>query len=186
MLLTRLRTETRAAHDRIESDLDMLGPGLTLERYGALVARFHAFFRIWEPRIGELVGDEAFFGPRRKLPLLEADLAALGLAPLRQTPRIPRLDDVEEAMGSLYVLEGSTMGGQVIAKSLERRLGLAGPGATYFASYGRDVAARWRAFQDILASLSSPAADDRIVCAALATFESLQACLFAPARTRHG
>lgn len=178
MLLSRLKSETRDAHERIEQDLDLLSDRLTIRRYGAVLAGFHAFLRAWEPRIAAALGDDAFFEPRRKLALVDADLRAVGVATLpdRAIP-LSFIRDRASAMGSLYVLEGSTLGGQLIARHAERRLGLDHAGTSFFRSYGRDVGRRWQAFRATLERCSTPEADDVIVASADATFRCLNLVL---------
>jgi heme oxygenase len=77
----------------------------------------------------------------------------------------------EAVLGSMYVVEGSTLGGAIIAREVENRLGLtAETGCAYFRSYGRDIAAMWKSFGAVLLEASSPEADDLIVGAAQDTF----------------
>jgi heme oxygenase len=172
MLLLRLREETRPAHHRLEAELDLLSDGLTLERYGAVLTRFHWFLRAWEPAVARLLADDGFFEPRRKLGLLEQDLESLQLQPLEGPCHdLPMLGTRAEALGSLYVLEGSTLGGQVIARHARRVLPLpAGQGTAFFESYGPAVGARWVAFRQMLAESSTSLTDGSAVTAARQTF----------------
>jgi heme oxygenase (biliverdin-IX-beta and delta-forming) len=172
MLLLRLREETRPAHHRLEAELDLLSDGLTLERYGAVLTRFHWFLRTWEPVVARLLGDDAFFEPRRKVDLLARDLRALQLRPVGGScDDLPALGTRAQAMGSLYVVEGSTLGGQLIARHARRSLDLpAGGGTAFFESYGPAVGARWVAFRERLAETSSPLTDGSAVAAARQTF----------------
>ena len=72
----------------------------------------------------------------------------------------------------MYVVEGSTLGGTIIAHEVERRLGLnAETGCAYFRSYGRETAAMWKSFGAVLLEASSPEADDIIVASAQKTFD---------------
>jgi heme oxygenase len=72
----------------------------------------------------------------------------------------------------MYVIEGSTLGGAVIAREVERRLGLtAETGCAYFRSYGRDTARMWTSFGAALLAASSPDTDDLIVETARRTFD---------------
>jgi heme oxygenase (biliverdin-IX-beta and delta-forming) len=78
----------------------------------------------------------------------------------------------EAVLGSMYVVEGSTLGGTIIAHEVERRLGLnAETGCAYFRSYGRETAAMWKSFGAVLLEASSPEADDIIVASAQKTFD---------------
>jgi heme oxygenase (biliverdin-IX-beta and delta-forming) len=82
-----------------------------------------------------------------------------------------------QTSGSLHVLEGSTLGGQVIAPRLERSLGFAdGRGYTFFRSYGREVGAMWRGLGARLLALPAPAGEAAVGSAQL-TFARLHGWL---------
>lgn len=60
---------------------------------------------------------------------------------------LPALPALPEALGCHYVLEGSTLGGQVISRHLQKTMGVVpGRGGSFFASEGRDMGVMWRAF----------------------------------------
>ena len=187
-VLGRLREETRDLHDAVERDLDWERRVATLADYRALLARWYGFHATFEPAAAMAftgAAAEDFFGPRRKLHLLRRDLVHLGLAaeevdalPVCRPP-VP-MTTWAEALGAMYVLEGSTLGGQVIARHVERTLRLdpREGGCAYYASYGCDgVGPMWRAFQGEVAAQSSPATDDALVRAARRTFERLRSWL---------
>ncbi|WP_426959799.1 biliverdin-producing heme oxygenase [Muricoccus radiodurans] len=177
----RLRDATRPEHDRLEAGLGLMDASLTRAAYRDILARFYGFRAGWEPRAGALLEDEAFFGPRRRLPLLHADLLALGLtegaiATLPACPP-PALEDAAAALGSLYVMEGSTLGGRVIARHLAARLGIgAGDGVAYFTGAGADTGRLWAGFLSRLEA--APERDvPAILDGARATFVRLEAWL---------
>ncbi|WP_336485350.1 biliverdin-producing heme oxygenase [Methylobacterium nigriterrae] len=184
-LHARLRDATAEAHERLERDLDWEARVAARAGYRDLLAGFHGFHAAYEPAIGEALEDEAFFAPRRRLALLEADLRHLGLADpdLAALPRParPRLEGPAAAMGALYVLEGSTLGGQVIGRRILALHGLdARGGCRYYLADGRRVGALWAAFRarlDETAALSP--AGDGAVAAATRTFDALRAWLCA-------
>lgn len=182
-LSARLRLETRAAHDRLERALPLTSADLTLARFRDLVGRFYGFHAVWEPSVGAALGDDAFFDPRRKLALLIDDLEVLGVAP----PRLPLCTDLPPlgspaaAIGALYVMEGATLGGTIIARHLERSLGLVGGrGYSFFVSYGPRVGSMWQAFRARLATLA-PRDADVVVDAAAACFAAFDRWLTAGA-----
>jgi heme oxygenase len=184
-LLERLKTETRPAHDRIERALDIEGRLGSPAAYRALLTRFYGFHAAWEPLAEAALGDPAFFRERRKAGLLACDLRALGLSEgeivrLPVCDRLPAMPSPAAALGSMYVVEGSTLGGTIIARLVERRLGLsAEAGCAYFRSYGPRVGAMWRAFGTRLLGVSSPEADDAVVAAANRTFAAMESWLCA-------
>ncbi len=176
-VLAHLRVVTRPVHDRIEGALGLLSEQLDLDAYRNVLERFYGFWRNWEPHMAALLQDEALLDPRRRMHLLEADLVAIGLSAheLEALPRCPLptlLDDVE-ALGSLYVMEGSTLGGRVIQRNVARCLGLDGrSGCAYFAGYGAHTGRMWQSF---LARLNEEPVINapRIANGASATFERL-------------
>jgi heme oxygenase len=87
---------------------------------------------------------------------------------------------LEAALGSLYVMEGSTLGGQVISRILDRSPDLIGR-VRYFDPYGPRTGAMWRAFRAGLRGRVAAGADRRsIVAAAVQTFELLEDWLIRP------
>jgi heme oxygenase len=179
----RLREETADAHARLERDLDLLAEPLARGRFIAVLQGFHAFHQSWEPAMAAGLRDPAFFDPRRRLALLEADLAALGcgVVHLGACPAAAQLAaTLAAAMGSLYVMEGSTLGGQLIARRLAGEAWLPEGGLRYFTPYGAATGAMWQAFRERIRAVATPANQAEIVAGARATFELLRD-LLAPA-----
>jgi len=182
-LLERLKSETRPAHDRIETAMDIGRRTTSREAYRALLCRFQGFHAAWEEAAGALAPDPGFFRQRCKRSLLEKDLKALGMT-AGEIDRLPRchplmpLPEPAAVLGSMYVVEGSTLGGAIIARDVERRLNLnVDTGCAYFGSYGRDTAAMWKSFGAMLTAASSPDVDDLIVETAGRTFDVMHAWL---------
>jgi heme oxygenase len=82
-----------------------------------------------------------------------------------------------EALGALYVLEGSSLGGRVILKELKRRdVSLAGLG--FLDPYGADTSRRWQSFLAILErEITSCEQKADAVKGALDTFAFARLCL---------
>lgn len=159
--LAELRLTTRAEHDRIEAILRLSEP-MPLERYGAILSGFDAFLRVWEPRIHAALPErlQAWFRARRRGGFASADVewlrAVEGIEPVPMAPHLAAtlpLGDLAEVLGSLYVIEGSALGGRVVAPHLKRTLGLGqGRGASYFHGFGGETGVMWANFR-VLASL---------------------------------
>jgi heme oxygenase (biliverdin-IX-beta and delta-forming) len=191
-VLSVLRRETHAAHQRLEAGLDLLGPALTCATYRCLLERFWGFCVPAEPRVAATGAWQALGldGTQRgKVVRLEADLLALGhghssLARLPLCTEVPCLDTVPRALGYLYVFEGSTLGGALILRHLHRTLGLSrARGASFFGSYGSEVGPMWKAFTHALGTYAAQAHEERqIVEAACETFSSLERWLL-PSQT---
>ena len=183
-LLARLKGETAPEHLRLERDLGILREDRTRTEHHELVRRLYGFYRPWEDRAIPVIeaGHPGLARDRAKAPLLRRDLAYLGdsdlaLASVPICRELPALGTLPECLGSMYVLEGATLGGRLISRHLARTLGL-GPdaGASFFSSYGVEVGPMWRRFGEALDSYDGPLAE-AIVASAQGTFRALHAWL---------
>jgi len=180
-VLERLRTETRPHHDAIETSLDLMSGTLTLAAYRHTLARFHGFYGPLEVGMQAAGGwaDRGFdVGARWKTSLLEADLRSLGVedpAALPICADLPPHANVAAAFGCLYVLEGATLGGQIINRALEKSLGITpDAGGSFFHGYGDRTGTMWRAFRAALTAFAvAPCDQDEVVEAAKDTFSKL-------------
>ena len=190
-VLTRLKTETRPQHDAIEAALDLTSETLTLDAYLGTLERFHGFYRPLEAglvKIGGWVERGLDLTERQKTRLLETDLRVLGVNNFEMLPvctDLPPHVTVTAAFGCLYVLEGATLGGQVISQLLRNRLGVTPEtGGRFFHAYGDRTGAMWQAFRAALtASVVKPCDEEEVVSAAKDTFLKLQHWLSAKAIT---
>ncbi len=175
-IIDRLREATSQDHRVLENKLGLLAAPLSRARFVAALQGFLAFHRVWEPRVEALVGDPAFMAPRRKLDLLGADLEALDAAASPIAVDIAYLAGPSQAWGSLYVMEGSALGGQVISKALREAPWAPPGGLGYFNPYGRETGAMWKAFRQRLEA--APGLDrEGAVSAARQTFAVLAGIL---------
>lgn len=154
----------------------------SIDDYRALLRRFLALYIPLETSLGSAVDWKAEgwdFDGRRKTPLLIADLKALGVADPASLPvatEIPVAGNLTEAVGVLYVLEGSTLGGQMISKQFGQALGISGSnGGLFFHGYGAETGMKWREFGQWAESKASAAGhqfQQNATRAAQATFEA--------------
>lgn len=177
MILARLRQETATLHQDVQRKIDLLSPQLTLERYVSILRAFQAFFVPWEIALQTQCPaslTELWKG-RGRAALLGQDLTALGASPTPSSrwTTTPDLRDPGLWLGSLYVVEGSTLGGQVISRYLEERFSWQdGQGYRFFQGYGSQTAVRWRAMCAALESANDKG--NQIVAGAHLTFGKLR------------
>ncbi len=171
-----LRQATAPAHVALEHELDWAPRVATREGYRSLLARLYGFHRSWEPAIGAALSDGAFFDARRRVAALARDLAFLGLPPERidglPTAPAPALPGPAAAMGALYVLEGSTLGGKVIGRHVAATHGFAEDGLAYYTAHGPRTGAMWGAFRSRLDTYGGEAGT--VVAAANGTFDAMR------------
>jgi heme oxygenase (biliverdin-IX-beta and delta-forming) len=176
-ILTRLKDETRAQHQQTETLLfadKLLNGSLSRPEYGLLLTIHYHFHQALEAAIA---GQTGFFADydreaRRKTPWLVADLEQAGLtlpAPL------PLFTDWtgHQLLGAMYVAEGSTLGGRVIANALRQTPDLSGLTSRFFGGYGDQTGPRWKAFGAYLIRRSNNQ-DNLIVDAANQAFAQFQ------------
>jgi len=188
-ILERLKLETAADHAAIEEASAILHPRLDLAGYRAYLEDTFGFYQIAEPRLAEMGVWELLELPaveRLKLPLLLRDLRALGCVdpsalPVCETP--PDWPGAAEALGAAYVLEGSTLGGNVISRHIQRRFGGDVPRA-FLECYGPRTGENWRTFRAALSRFAtSREIENRMVNGAQSTFRTFTRWL---GRRRHG
>ncbi|MCD0161332.1 biliverdin-producing heme oxygenase [Deinococcus sp. 6YEL10] len=157
MILPHLKASTREQHERAEAHLNLMDPALDRRRYGDVLRTMRSLYGTLEPRVGARLGEAgraALDWPARlKVPLLDRDLRALNVAPAADLDAGTVdvfLRDEADAWGAAYVLEGATLGGQLVRRHLEARLGLRGEGTAFYSSYGPLTGPRWRAFGEAL------------------------------------
>ena len=188
MILAKLRDQTAEQHQRLEAKLDILTRLSSPHGYKSLLEQFYGFYLPLEIHLGSVMcspGSLLNFTARRKTPLLEKDLLFLDLserdlAELPQCQKLPTVESEAQAFGCLYVLEGATLGGQIISKYVADKLGYERErGATFFKSYGAEVRAMWCDFMQALGEYATAHdTDDEVVAAAVDTFDKFDQWLF--------
>jgi heme oxygenase len=179
-VLRTLRAATAREHARVEAALDLMDPALDRRRLTDVLTRMHGFWRAAEDGLdtwaaGDPDDAAALDWPRRRrAALFAADLASLGAGPAAGTPALPPVDGTDEALGRMYVLEGSTLGGTFIDRHLATLPGLTTAGRLRaFSPYGEDTGAMWHAFRRVTRERTSD--NGRVVAAASTTFRVLAA-----------
>ncbi len=181
-VLRDLRTATAAEHERVETALALLDPHLDRDRLVQVLGRLHAFWRAADAGLDGWAArhpaDAAAlrWDRRRRAGVYAADLAALGASPVADdVPALPDVAGTGEALGRLYVMEGSTLGGTFIDRHLATLPALAGaPRLRAFSPYGEDTGAMWAAFRRATRRHVAEGGDAaRVVAAARGTFAVL-------------
>lgn len=171
-LLDALRARTASRHAALDAAFD--GP-LTRERYLGFLRASLSVLSALEPALARWL--PAAVTPSR-VARLRADLIALGAAAQVDTVALA-LGSRAASYGAAYVIEGSTLGGMMLAERFEAALGVGREATTYLRLRGRDTARHWRAFLDELARADLDRGE--ACAAATATFDA-----YAGAMRAHG
>ena len=186
-VLRRLREATAEDHERVETALDLMHPELDRPRLAGAMTTLHGFWRAaegglddWAARCPADAG-RVEWSRRRRGHLYAADLARLGSPPAALEPALPVVHDTDEALGRLYVLEGSTLGGTFIDRHLAELPALSGVRLRAFSPYGERTGAMWAAYRRATREHVTSGGDaDRVVRAAVETFAALAGWVGAP------
>jgi len=152
-----LRNETADLHAAVERAFDLTRPGISRNDYCATLITFWEILVPLESSIRAITDRElpGYYPRRMRTTMLARDLKCFGIRcdAIRLRTDIPEILDLPSALGALYVIEGSTLGGQVISRHLERTLGITPEqGGAFFAGYGAETESLWREYLDLLES----------------------------------
>jgi heme oxygenase len=171
-----LRYRTASLHSGLESGLGIIDRLSCPETRGDLIAGYYAFHHLSEQALGRYLGDVPGleFSTRLRASTILADADHLRL----MQPTLPPVASVAEALGALYVLEGSTLGGRTILNSLKRR-GVSVEGLSFLDPYGKHAGRYWRTFLQVLEreTASDRSAMNQCAAGAITTFAFAEICL---------
>lgn len=187
MFIQNLRFSTADCHKQLE--LNSLSQGLLSNNvnetiYCNYLIQLYSFVNGFEQYIYPELSQHFLNLPLRKKALfIEEDLKALGIA----FDKISLLEegffrntypDVYLASGALYVLEGSTLGGQIIVKHLQKTMPSGEVNAAYFSGYQQKTGSMWKEFlQQLTAFPQSTQQEEQIITGAITTFKIIDGLL---------
>jgi heme oxygenase len=147
----RLRAATTDLHHQAEKLLNI--PSLIIDRssYAATLKRFYGVYAPLERALGEHCGWDKFgldLKGRSHVARIARDLAALGSETSPgEAPYSSEPTSFSHALGSLYVMEGSTLGGRIILRHLEtQEISIPTGAMSFFAGHGVETGSMWRVF----------------------------------------
>jgi heme oxygenase len=151
-----LRAATHDLHERLNQHPLLAGlikPDYPLENYQKLLFIYFQIYQRLENKIQQflLTKNCAFdYVARTKLPWIEKDLAFFELDSLtvpNMEIAVHAIDNVGQLIGTLYTIEGSTLGGQLISRRLADHHNLTQTaGARFFNGYGEHTLSMWQEF----------------------------------------
>jgi heme oxygenase len=179
-VLHRLRAGTADEHQDVERTLDLLDPELDRTRLAWVLGRMHGFWVAAEAGLDAWAAhhpadaDDVSWPRRRRAALFAADLRTLGGDGTAEPPELPAIADTDQALGRLYVLEGSTLGGTFIDRHLTSLPHLSDVRIRAFSPYGGETGAMWAAFRRATRDRIAAGGDaDAMVRSARVTFGAL-------------
>jgi heme oxygenase len=152
MLSENIREATKPAHLNLEKIVvQQLKQIKTTEDYSAFLTKFYNYFSQVEEAIKPYITDQLLpdHAERRNSSYIKRDIEALG-ASVGEVPvaEVPAISNAVSALGALYVMEGSIMGGRIIIQMLEK-LGVT-EGISFFSGYGQETGQKWGIFTKVI------------------------------------
>ena len=179
-MIDLLRARTGTYHHGLDRDLHIQERLSRSDTSGPLIAGYNTFHSECEAMLRPHLWDmsDLTFSSRfrfRKI-LGRAKLACPG-NPLVD-PIFPPIGTKAEALGAMYVLEGSTFGGKIILKAM-RSQGVSTDELHFLDPYGKEAGPLWRAFLHVLERETVPdqTAMNECVSGAIKAFAFAATCL---------
>jgi len=152
--LNNLRSQTSESHKSLEAipiSKLLVNPNISLHAYSLYLNLMHDVVSDFEkhvyPIVDTIIPD---ITERKKAVFILNDLKFIGEEKKKNNSFFKNSDlnfTIPFAMGMLYVLEGSTLGGRFILKNIQENLKLnEEKGISYFAGYGNKTGSYWKKF----------------------------------------
>ncbi|WP_158617262.1 biliverdin-producing heme oxygenase [Falsigemmobacter faecalis] len=157
-VLSDLRTATRGLHEALESRFDAIAELSDDRRRPLAIQRYAQFYTSAHAALHDLLADvrNLSFSTRA-----ESWLALGASLPLNLTaPGLTRPETQAEALGALYVVEGSVLGGRIIQRTL-RSKGINDPGLNFLDPYGEETGRMWRGLIEVIEQAGAQAPAER-------------------------
>ncbi|MDV7697194.1 biliverdin-producing heme oxygenase [Chryseobacterium soli] len=156
MVSEYLKKNTAEYHDAAEKLFNsekIFNRTFTLEDYKKIINTNYLMLLHSEDKIFNNLADKYAeklqLNNRKKLPLIEKDLESLSLENQTASHDL-EFSNEHEALGAMYVIEGSTLGGNVIAKQLSKTEGFDHVSFNFFGCYQENTGPMWKNFKEVL------------------------------------
>ena len=184
----RLRAATHDVHMRLhrhKSFMDLAEGTIELMSYTSLLARLYGFHLPLEQALVQAsssLGIEIDMDSRRRAHRLRHDLQAMEITEtqIEALPRIvtlPPLTTCGRLVGALYVREGSTLGGRVLARQLDRFVGSGSMHGRLFLAGGPGEPRLWQRCCALVEQIAADGHLDGMIASAINTFVALETWL---------
>lgn len=178
-LLVQLKEETKLFHSNVEKVLIAeLKEIATKNAYGNLLLKLHNFYESIEGKLQKEITETILPDIKRRKHVhhLKNDLYLIGYEIKGvENNFASKITNISYALGVLYVIEGSTLGGKIISNLLKRQLNLSDfSEISYFNSYGEATDEMWLNFKQHINTSEELINLDEMILGAKDTFEALR------------
>jgi len=167
--LQQLRESTAVLHKQLEAtpvSIALLSDTVTQQQYVDYLLKMNEVMAFYEKEILPVTAAVVpHIEQRKKQHLLLQDLNYFAIQPkhpevVTYHPALPEKIGLAFALGYMYVIEGSTLGGRVILKHVSKYINVSeNAGASFFNGYGADTGVYWKDFLQILTDAATGEAE---------------------------
>jgi len=152
MLSTNIKEATKDAHLNLEKKVIQKMKAIRSDAdYSDFLKYFYTYFSQIEQAIAPYITPQLLpdYKDRRNSAYIKNDIEELG-GNVNDIPTVtlPVIENELQALGALYVMEGSIMGGPIIVKMLEK--GGITSGTSFFSGYGEATGQKWGVFTTVM------------------------------------
>ncbi len=169
----RLKLSTRDVHAQVEKELVKHIKNIeSKENYLSLLELFYGFYAPLNDLCtnNSMPQIEEDFSHSNHIDLLKHDITVMGKRKFENfNSNFPEIKNFYQALGALYVMKGSMLGGQVISSMIRKRV--AGIEDTFFTSGGQDVQSTWSDFKTTIDNITHPQHQEDVIESAKSTFD---------------
>lgn len=178
-ILNTIKEETKIHHQQVEKVLVQELKNLTdKDNYGRLLERLFLFYKPIETDLHNVIDETLIpdISERKHTQRILTDLELLEYeAPRELSTSQLEISSPSYALGILYVIEGSTLGGQIISKMIHNNLPMEGIDATnYFSSYRELNGEMWKKFGNRISEIEDSVDHTELLQGAKDTFNNLK------------
>jgi heme oxygenase (biliverdin-IX-beta and delta-forming) len=175
MLHPYLKERTEPSHQALEQRMVALIHQIKSGNdYAKFLELMYGYYAALEERIAGFIDNKPplDFKKRRKADRLLNDIREFAVPDtMVLCDALPAVQSYAGALGAMYVLEGSVLGGKIIARMIKAQLqAQPSPGFSFFLGYGEETGAMWQAFKDDLEQPFDEKEKEEVVEAANDTF----------------
>ena len=175
-LSEKLKEQTKSSHQNLERKLlKRLKIIEYKHEYAELLTYFYSFFGGLELCINKNLNFDTLpdYSFRRKTSSILNDLKSMdsALPVLALKDALPEISNHFQALGALYVIEGSTLGGQIICRMLREQINDVDPKwFSFFGGYGDQTYLMWDVFKQAIDVIRKPEDEEMVIESANDTF----------------
>ncbi len=151
-LLLEIKKETQSLHDEIEKAIPISDPSFSFDHYKTYLLFLYHFYETNEPNMLAFANSypELELEKRSKRESLIKDLNNHGISLQTNQDWLAKLQlplkDINDLIGFLYVVEGSTLGGRIVAKILKDRFSQYEISMHFLNMYEEEAPTMWKSF----------------------------------------